>query len=52
MGYEIEEDNMVFTYQLEQGVAQKSFARNVAQMVRIPEIVLDIAAKKSDEIHH
>ena len=40
MGYSIQEEGMVFTYQLEPGVAEKSFAGNVAQIVRIPKAVL------------
>ena len=39
---------MKFTYQLEPGVAKKSFANNIAQMVRLPKKILNIATNKSE----
>lgn len=52
MGYSIQEDGRTlnFTYKLEDGVAEKSFANNVARMVGIPEEILKIADEKAGEI--
>jgi DNA mismatch repair ATPase MutS len=52
MGYEIEEGRLQFTYQLRPGVAEKSFACNVAKMVGIPPSILQRADLKSDQMHH
>lgn len=44
MGYEFDEQALVFTYQLEDGVAEKSFASNVVRMVGISQEILSRAA--------
>ena len=36
MGYNFEDLGLYFTYQLEEGVAEKSFASNVVRMVGCP----------------
>lgn len=36
MGYEFDDIGLVFTYQLDDGVAEKSFASNVVKMVGAP----------------
>ena len=40
MAHEIDEGRLRFTYQLAQGVAEKSFACNVARIVAIPAPIL------------
>lgn len=52
MGYEIDEDDIEFTYQLVPGVAEKSFANNVGRMVKINSDILELASRKSNEMHH
>ena len=48
MGYQFDDIGLFFTYQLEKGVAEKSFANNVVKMVGAPSQILQIAAKRSE----
>ena len=52
IGYNIQQDGetLNFTYKLEDGVAEKSFANNVAKMVGIPDEIMKIADEKAGEI--
>lgn len=43
MGSEINDDSLVFTYQLEEGVADKSFATNVVRIVGICKEIIEMA---------
>lgn len=52
MGYSCEEEGKVnFSYQLMEGVAEKSFASNVGRMVGIPKDILKRAELRSDKMH-
>jgi DNA mismatch repair ATPase MutS len=51
MGYEPAEGGISFTYQLVEGVAEKSFACNVGRMVGIPEAILQRAERRSQKMH-
>lgn len=48
--YKIENNKLEFKYQLKDGVAEKSFALNVAVLVGIPESVIQKASEKSEMI--
>jgi DNA mismatch repair protein MutS len=51
MGHEQNDGAVLFTYQLVDGVAEKSFACNVARLVGIPEGVIEKARERSEKMH-
>lgn len=51
MGCEQENSTISFTYQLMDGVAEKSFAGNVGKMVGLPEEILRKADLRSKRMH-
>ncbi|KAI1147513.1 muts domain V-domain-containing protein [Nemania diffusa] len=44
------DEEITFLYEVGEGVAHRSYGLNVARLARIPRRVLDIAAKKSQEL--
>ena len=50
MGYQLERDEIAFTYRIEEGIAERSFANQVAKQVGISPKTLELAHKKSQQM--
>ena len=50
MGYELEQDKITFTYRIDEGIAERSFANQVAKQVGICPETLELAHIKSMEM--
>ncbi|KAJ1331048.1 DNA mismatch repair protein MSH3 [Microdochium nivale] len=46
------DEEITFLYEVGEGVAHRSYGLNVARLARIPRKVLDVAARKSQELEH
>ncbi|KAI1003715.1 DNA mismatch repair protein [Podosphaera aphanis] len=44
------DEEITFLYEVEEGVAHRSYGLNVAKLAHVPRVVLDTAAKKSHEM--